>query len=273
MPAARQRILAIGAHPDDCEFCCGGCAALWAGRGHEVCFVSVTNGQSGHHALGGAELVRRRMAEAAAAAGVIGIQSRVLPIADGHLEPTLANRLMLIRLIRQFQADLVLTHRPNDYHPDHRYTSILVQDSAYMLTVPHVAPEVPALRANPVMLYFQDRFRKPAPFEADVAIDIDAVFEKKIAMLHRHESQVYEWLPWLDGIVDQVPGDEAGRVQWLKRWYAAHRPPMDEQVRRRLVERYGQERGGRVENVEAFEVCEYGARLDRQAFETLFGGM
>ncbi|HEX2973526.1 MAG TPA: PIG-L family deacetylase [Tepidisphaeraceae bacterium] len=268
------RIMVIGAHPDDGEFRCGGAAALWAARGHRVCFLSVTNGQSGHHELGAAELVQRRMAEAQASAAVLGIESRVLPIADGYLEPTLENRMMLIRAIREFGADLVITNRPNDYHPDHRYTSQLVQDSAFMLTVPQVAPEVVAMRKNPVILYFWDGFRKPMPFEADVVIDIDNVFEKKIAALDRHVSQVYEWLPWLDGRLDEVPQEAKARFAWLREWYLTHaQPGLADRYRGQLVARYGATRGAQVREVEAFEVCEYGSPLDERQAERLFGGM
>jgi len=264
----------IGAHPDDCEYRCGGVAALWAQRGHRVSLVSVTNGQSGHHEQGGSILAQRRIAEARAAAEVIGAESLVLPIPDGQLEPTLVNRLMLIRVIRRFQADLIITNRPNDYHPDHRYTSQLVQDSAFLLTVPHIAPEVPALRDNPVVLYWSDPFQKPIPFDPQIAIDIDGVLEKKVLMLHRHTSQMYEWLPWLDHALDRVPADDSARRQWLAATFLAReRPSVAERFRGLLVERYGQTRGADIQNAEAFEVCEYGAPLDEAGKERFFGGL
>lgn len=274
MASEPLRIMVIGAHPDDCEFRCGGTAALWAQRGHRVCFVSVTNGQSGHHEIGGAHLVARRTAEARASAAVLGIESRILPIPDGHLEPTLINRLMLIRLIREFRADLVITNRPNDYHPDHRYTSQLVQDSAFSLTVPHIAPEVPALRRNPIVLYFWDPFQKPSPFQADIVIDVDPVLDKKVEMLHRHQSQMYEWLPWLAGVLDQVPKDDDKRKAWLKDYYL-HRasPSVAELYRDKLSSRYGEQRSKTIREAEAFEVCEYGAKFDATQAERFFGGM
>lgn len=265
--------MAIGAHPDDCEFRCGGVAALWAQRGDAVCFVSMTNGQSGHHEMNVAALSQRRAAEAARAAAAVGAESRVLPIADGHLEATLQNRLMLIRLIREFRPDLILTHRPNDYHPDHRYTAMLVQDSAFMLTVPQVAPEAPALRTNPVILYWADTFQKPTAFAADIAIDIDAVLDRKLQSLHQHESQVYEWLPWLDGILDQVPADEPDRLKFLRQWYEKNDKPPADAFRKLLVARYGQQRGNAVRTAEAFEVCEYGSPLMEDKTKQFFGGL
>lgn len=268
-----MRILAIGAHPDDCEFKCGGVAALWSNLGHTVCFLSVTNGQSGHHELSASALVQRRTAEAARAAALIGIESRILPLPDGLLEPTLQNRLLLIRIIREFNPDLIITNRPNDYHPDHRYTSQLVQDSAFMLTVPQVAPESPALRANPVILYWSDPFQKPLPFHCDIAIDIDSVFDKKLAMLHQHESQMYEWLPWLEGTLSQIPKDDPSRLAYLKQWYPRHNLPPTDAFRAAIMARYGAQRGATIQHAEAFEVSEYGTPLDAQATGRLFSGL
>lgn len=267
-------ILVIGAHPDDCEFRCGGVAALWAERGYRVRFLSVTDGGAGHHEMGGAPLVQRRAAEAAAAAAVIGIESRILPIPDGHLEPKLDYRLMLIRAIREFGADLIVTNRPNDYHPDHRYTSLLVQDSAFLLMVPHVAPEMPPLQRNPVILYWSDGFRKPIPFQPDLVIDIDQAMERKIATLHCHASQVYEWLPWLAGRLDSVPVGDTARLAWLRQWYESrHTPPIADRYRPQLLVRYGAERGAAVRQAEAFEVCEYGSPLSEDQTARLFAGM
>lgn len=267
-----RRILAIGAHPDDCEINCGGTAAAWASAGHHVCFLSMTDGQCGHHELSAASLVQRRKAEAAAAANVADIQSRVLPLPDGHLEPSLDNRLMLIRLIRNFQPDLILTNRPNDYHPDHRYTSLLVQDAAFSLTVPGIAPDTPPLARNPLIMYWLDRFRKPIPFEPDVVVDIDRTWPVKVAMLHEHTSQVYEWLPWLAGRLDEVPADDAERRHWLEHPFLASRdnPPAATAYRDQLIARYGPDRGRSVAHVEAFECCEYGAAFNEVAASAFF---
>lgn len=273
MADRKLRILVIGAHPDDCEVSVGGTAALWAAAGHTVRFVSATNGETGHHLQAGAQLAQRRIAEAAAAAEVLGVESQVLPIPNGQIEPTLAYRRMFIRLIREFAPDLVITHRPNDYHPDHRYTSQLVQDSAYLVTVPNNVPETPALRYNPVMCYCYDDFRKPRPFQADVAIATDAVIEKKFDAMHCHGSQMYEWIPWSQGRIDEVPAGEAERRAWLLR----ERGPKDEafadHCRNALIARYGQEKGSAIRYAEAFESCEYGSKLDEAQIEQLFGGL
>jgi LmbE family N-acetylglucosaminyl deacetylase len=210
------RIIAFGAHPDDCDIRAGGTAAKWAALGHKVRFVSVTNGDAGHHEQGGGQLAMRRRAEAEEAGRRIGIEYVVLDNHDGELVPSLGVREQIIRQIRQWKADLVLAPRPNDYHPDHRYTGVLLQDAAFMVTVPNIAPDTPALRKNPVFLYFEDGFQKPAPFSPDIAVAIDDVIDKKIDMLDAHVSQVYEWLPWHAGRLDQVPADRAARKAWLK---------------------------------------------------------
>src|SRR5437763_1677053 len=122
----RYRRVPHGVPTDDCELKAGGVAALWAARGHHVQFVSVTNGDIGHWRDAGGPLARRRTAEAQAAARLLGIRSEVFDIHDGELEPTLENRRAVTRAIRRWQADVVMSHRPNDYHPDHRYTGVLV---------------------------------------------------------------------------------------------------------------------------------------------------
>src|SRR5262245_2781020 len=183
VPARSQtplRIIAFGAHPDDCDIRAGGVAAKWAAAGHKVRFVSVTNGDAGHMSEGGGQLAMRRRKEAEESARRLGIEYIVLDNHDGELLPTLPIREQIIRQIRQWQADLVLAPRPNDYHPDHRYTGVLLQDAAFMVTVPNVTPDTPALRKNPVFMYFQDGFQKPAPFEPHVAVSIDDTYAKKI---------------------------------------------------------------------------------------------
>ena len=264
------RILAIGAHPDDCDIAAGGVAALWAQKGHQVRFVSVTDGGAGHHAIGGIELVQRRTAEAQAAAKVAGIEYWVLDDHDGELEVTLASRKRIVGLIRTFAPDLILTHRLNDYHPDHRNTAQLVQDAAYMVTVPNHLPTVPHLPRDPVIMYFADSFSRPYPFQPDVVVDIDDVFEVKMDMLHCHTSQVYEWLPYNAGVLDQVPTGDAERRAWLEQRYGARSLALADRFRAQLTDAYGKDHGRRVRHSEAFEVSEYGAPLTPAGCERLF---
>ncbi len=269
-PEAADRplnIIAFGAHPDDCDLRAGGTAAKWAARGDHVRFVSVTNGDAGHQSEGGGQLAMRRRKEAQEAGRRIGIEYVVLDNHDGELLPTLPVREQIIRQIREWHADVVLAPRPNDYHPDHRYTGVLVQDAAYMVTVPNVTPDTPALRENPAFFYFEDGFQKPAPFRPDVAVSIDDVIDKKIDMLDAHVSQFYEWLAWHDGELDQVPKDAAGRKAWLKKQRTRTLPPA---VATALAKWYGPEAARQVTHAEAFELCEYGRQPDEAAIRGLF---
>jgi len=236
--------------------------------GHRVKFLSLTNGDAGHQEQGGGALARRRRAEAQEAARRLGIaEYEVLDNHDGELLPSLKVRLQVIRRIRQWQADLVLLPRPNDYHPDHRNTGLVVQDAAYMVIVPNVASDTPPLSKNPVFLYVQDHFQKPTPFEPDIAVGIDEVFEQKIAGLDAHVSQFYEWLPWTMHRLQEVPGDPLERKAWLANWRSR---PITPEVRQSLVRWYGAEKGNSFRHAEAFEICEYGAQPDEAEIRRLF---
>jgi LmbE family N-acetylglucosaminyl deacetylase len=267
----KLRIICFGAHPDDCELKIGGTAIHWATEGHEVKFVSLTNGDIGHWREAGGPLARRRTEEVQEAARILGITTQVLDIHDGELEPTLDNRRTVTRLIRDWKADLVLGHRPNDYHPDHRYAGILVQDAAYMVTVPFFCPDTPVLKTNPVFMYYSDRFLKPNPFQPDVVVSIDEVLDKRLDALDAIMSQFYEG--GANGSVENVPDDQEAqrrrraevRANFVRRYRGeANR------FRDKLVELYGQEHGSKVQHAEAFELCEYGAQPDQAGLKKLF---
>lgn len=265
----RLRIIAFGAHPDDCDIRFGGTAAKYASKGHLVRFVSVTNGDAGHFEMGGGVLAKRRAAEAREAARRLGIADYiVLDNHDGELLPTLEVRKQIIRLIREWQADIVLGPRPNDYHPDHRYTGVLVQDAAYMVVVPNIVPEVAPVTRNPVFLYYEDRFTRPNPFRPDIAVDIDDVWEKKLAALDAHVSQFYEWLPWVDRRLEEVPKDPEERKKWLAKQRGGWQP--SPAVRKALEKWYGPERAKRIQHAEAFEIAEYGRQPSEQEIRELF---
>src|SRR5881409_217003 len=119
---SKLRIIVFGAHPDDAEYKAGGTGAKWAKLGHHVKLVSVTNGDIGHWREAGGPLARRRFDEVQKAGEILGVVTEVMDVHDGELLPTLENRRALTRLIREWRADIVIGHRPNDYHPDHRYT-------------------------------------------------------------------------------------------------------------------------------------------------------
>jgi LmbE family N-acetylglucosaminyl deacetylase len=212
-------------------------------------------------------LAKRRMLEAKEAGKRFGVEYEVLDNHDGELLPSLEVRLQVIRKIREWNADIVIAPRPNDYHPDHRYTGVLVQDAAYMVAVPNVAADTPPLKKNPVFLYFQDFFQRPNAFRPDVVIDISSVYQQKIHALDAHESQVYEWLPWIGGYLDQVPKDVAQRESWLATNRAVKIIP---EVRTSLEKWYGRDAAAKVMHAEAFEICEYGSRPTEEDLKRLF---
>jgi len=259
-------VIVFGAHPDDCDNDAGGTAILFSKMGHNVKFVSLTNGDAGHHEKGGGELAKIRIAEAKEAGKRFGIEYTVLDNHDGELMPTLENRLKVIREIRKWNADIVIAPRPNDYHPDHRYTGVLVQDAAYMVIVPNVAPEVPPLKKNPVFLYSEDGFQKPSPFEPDIAVNIDEVFEQKIYAMAAHESQFFEWLPWTSGNLDKVPKTEKERLEFLSNWRSSG---PNEITLESLKKWYG-DKAAEVKHAEGFEICEYGKQPADDEIKKLF---
>jgi LmbE family N-acetylglucosaminyl deacetylase len=259
------RVLVIGAHPDDAE-AAGGLAALYVAHGDSVLLVSVTNGDKGHQTMGEIELANRRRIEAAGAGKVIGSEYLVMNNHDGELVPSLENRLEIIRLIRRFQPDIIFTHPPNDYHPDHRYTSILVQDASYMVMVPHVAPDVPALTFNPVVFYMY----KGGDQDPDVVIGIDETIDKKIEMWHQHKSQIYEWLPWIGHYQDQVPEGEEARRQFLKETRSKGPLQTANRFRDILIKIYGNEKGKEIRYAEAYLHSGFGGTYEEDQLYEYF---
>lgn len=257
----RLNVVVIGAHPDDADIRAGGTAILLAKAGHKVLFVSVTNGQSGHHVHKPIVLAAIRKKEAAEAGKRFGVEYRVLDNPDGELTASLEVRRQIIRIIREWKADYVIGHRPNDYHPDHRNASVLMQDAAYMVIVPNVVPEVPALKKNPVFMYLEDRFQQPQPFRPDLCVDITGVYDQKVYAMSAHESQFFEWLPYTSGQLDKVPADHQERLKWLA---AERKIPMTKEKTDWLVRNYGEDKASKIDQAEAFQICEYG----RQPSET-----
>ena len=261
-------ILVISAHPADADFRMGSTAWKWIQQGHNVTLVSVTNGNAGHYEIPAVELERIRREEARRAGDLIGARYIVMDVDDAQLMPTFENRLKIIRLIREHRADIVITHRPWDYHPDLRYTGQLVLDAAYMVTVPTIVPNIPHLEKNPMFLYMSDRFTQPAPFKPDVCIDIDDSVEKKLDMLHEHKTLYYGWRPFFRGILDQVPETDPERRRWMG---DLNRPEFSaDPFREKLIELYGRQRGRRINYAECFQDSEYGTRLTRENLKYYF---
>ncbi len=280
-----MRILMIGAHQDDNEFKCGALAYKYVQLGHEVKFLSMCNGCGGHHILSPEETSAVRAKESASVAKLLGITYDIWSdIDDCTITADLETRYKLIRYIRSFNPHLIIAHRPNDYHADHRASGQLVQDASYLLTVPHTCPDVPAMREMPVILYNEDRFKYP-PFTGDIVIDIDNEIDIKLQIAHLNKSQVYEWLPYTE--FEEVPEGEEARFEWLKgmnitkdttdeeimkaeRGYAVRYAKTAARFRKELIEKYGIERGSKVRYAEAFQLCEYGKQLTPETMNEYF---
>ncbi len=276
----------IGAHQDDNEFRCGGIAHKYVKLGYDVTFLSVCNGCGGHHIMSPEETTAARAKESAAVAKLLGITYDVWDIPDCNVVADLETRKRMIRYIRKINPDLIISHRTNDYHADHRAVGQLVQDASYLLTVPNECSDVPAMRYMPVIMYNEDNFKYP-PFEADVVLDMDDEIDTKLKIADLNVSQVYEWLPYTKGESDDVPSDPAERFEWLKgmvitadttdeevlsakRGYAVRFAKTAARFRKQLVERYGEERGNKIRYAEAFQICEYGLQPDGELRKKLF---
>lgn len=268
---APPRILVLGAHPDDAEYHAGGLLARYRKEmDATIRIISLTDGAAGHHERSPDELRELRQEESANAGKVIGVEYLNWDLPDAQLEPTLENRMRVIGEIRSFRPDLVLTHRLCDYHPDHRATAQLVQDASYLVTVPNVLPTVPPLFDDPVILYMTDLFTRPTPLRPDLILSVDEQLDEIIGMLACHRTQVFEWLPFEGGLLDDVPEDEAGKLDWLKAWFNDQVARRSDFFRDALVVAYGEERGRTITFCEAYEVSEYGSPMDEEKQKILW---
>ena len=241
-------IVIVGAHPDDCEVMAGGITARYVELGHNVRYIVTTNGDAGHYEMDRKSLKERRRQEAWDVSQVLGIQYDIMDVPDGCLEPTLKNRERLIRVLRGFQPDLIITHSLDDYHPDHRYTAQLVADTSYMLNVPLCVPDVPIVKKEVVYCYMSRISHQNTP--VTMLIPVDNYMDKKRLAFHQNTSQVYEWLPWVENLdPSEIPADQKGRKEFLrKRW-----DPWWQELKK-LYDVKIQE--GVFEDVKYIEVCE-----------------
>ncbi|MBR4675110.1 MAG: PIG-L family deacetylase [Victivallales bacterium] len=266
----QKRILFIGAHPDDADILCGGTAIKLTKAGHIVKFVSATNGDTGHMILSRAETAKIRNKEMAASAKAGGLEYEILPHNCG-LEASVDNRREMVRLIRKFKPDVVISHRTCDYHPDHRATAQLVQDTAYVGMVPHFCEDTPIPDVAPVYAFTYDKFVDPRPFRADAAVEIDSVLEEKLKMMSCHKSQFFEWLPWADGDKDIMSRKltKADKHELLLRFVERFKGAADS-AREWLKKIYGVRKGAKVVYAEVFEQSPYSRVVSREEFQKLF---
>lgn len=264
------RVIAFGAHPDDCELDAGGTAVKWAKRGAKVKFVSTTNGDVGHFEMAGGPLARRREKEVQKCAETFGIETEVLDIHDGELMPTLENRKTFVRLIREWDADIVLSHRPYDYHPDHRYTGVLAHDAAVMVMAPNFLPLTEALDQNPIFLHLHDGFEKPYSFQPDIVVGFDEVAEEKWKCVQSMPSQFGDAGSWQAQTNPEVPDDPEARQQFLVNTVKNGDAAIADKYRDRLVELYGKGRAHEIDHAEAFELGQYGRQVSIDRLKELF---
>jgi N-acetylglucosamine malate deacetylase 1 len=263
------RIIAFGAHPDDAELKASGVAALWAAGGHKVKFVAMTNGDVGHFESAGGPLAKRRKAEVSECARILGIETDVLDIHDGELVPSLENRRTMARLIRQWQADIVMGHRPYDYHPDHRYTGVLMDDTAVVVVAPFFVPDTPPTVRNPVYMYYSDGFQDPKPFTASIVVGIDDVAEKKWQCVSAMPSQFGDKDSWQGRTLPNVPAGDRERAAYMLEIVKKRNIAVADQYRERLVALYG-DRGRKVQYAEAFQLGQYGRQASLDELKQMF---
>jgi LmbE family N-acetylglucosaminyl deacetylase len=264
------RIVAFGAHPDDAELKAAGVAALWAAQGHKVKFVATTNGDVGHFEQAGGPLAKRRKAEVAECAKILGIENEVMDIHDGELLPSLENRQKMARIIRNWQADIVMGHRPYDYHPDHRYTGVLMDDTAVVVVAPFFVPDTPPTKRNPVYMYYSDGFQDPKPFTPTIVVGIDEMADKKWKCISAMPSQFGDRDSWQGRTLANVPSGDREREAYLVNIVKERGKAVANQYRDRLVALYGQERGQKFQYAEAFQLGQYGRQASLDELKQMF---
>jgi LmbE family N-acetylglucosaminyl deacetylase len=199
-----KRAMAIFAHPDDIEFGCAGTLARWIKAGTEVVYVLCTSGDVGiaDLSISRARAAEIREAEQLEAAAVLGVKEVVfLREPDGMLENTIGLRKRLVREIRRFRPEVVLTNDPTvvwareNYinHPDHRAAGTAAIDAVFPAAgQPHLFEELAeeGLRAHKVRKVYVTSFG-----QGDTFVNIGDTMELKIAALHKHASQFPKWDP------------------------------------------------------------------------------
>jgi len=268
-----QRLARVGAHPDDADILGSGLAMRWRARGGEVLFVSMANGDCGHQTQARAELAARRRRETEAVAALLGVEYVVMGVSDCEVMPTLAQRWALLGCLRRFAPDLVVTHPPQDYHPDHRYTAQLVGDVSYLLRVPHCCPEVPALQKDTVQAFFHPVHQAVRLEGFAVAVETDAFWSRKLEVMACHASQMFEWLPWVTGAdlsAVPPPDDPEGRLRYVdaRRRLAAER--IADLYRDCLAARYGPDLARTIRTAEAYVAAPYPTPLSAANAAELF---
>ena len=210
-----MRVLAITAHPDDAELLCGGTLAKYAERGDNVSIAIATNGEVGSPTMTKEETAKTRQSEAKNAAELIDAELFWLGFPDEFLTDSKEVRLAFINTIRQANADVILTHWPEDlYNPDHSTTGQVANDVALMVTVPNIVTEADPIDEIPVV-YFIDSLAG-LRFNPTEYVEITDTLQLKQKMLAQHESQVSDWLKDQYGVDSQEMLETMARFRGIQ---------------------------------------------------------
>lgn len=263
----QMQVMVIGAHIDDCEVLAGGISALYVNEGHKVTFVAVTTGEMGHHIMSREKTAARRKKEGLAAAKVLGIHYEFLNLPECEITPTVEYRNIFVSIIRKYNPDLIITHPLIDYHPDHRCTAELALDASFILKVPKVVPEIPPMRKDVCFLFAVNRQAYMDELKPVFCIPIDSVWDKKITALHQHESQMYEWLPWVEGMQKKVPENNHDRLEFISAWRGQTYIDVANRYRCLLTENYGNS-GTMAKYAEVFFKAPFGQQTTQEELKS-----
>lgn len=184
-----MRILAVGCHPDDVEIACSGTLAKCVKCGDKVIVCHASSGDLGHVIIPPEELKKIRAEEAKKAGSLAGIEVICGGFDDLDIfDNNRAARDKMVEVIRYADPDLIITHNPDDYMPDHTAVSRLVFDASFAATLPNYPPKTEK-PAKLVPLYYMDTLAG-VNFVPDEFVDITDEIDLKLKMLNCHESQI-----------------------------------------------------------------------------------
>ena len=255
----KLKVMVIFAHPDEGEIYAGGVTALYTQLGHEVKFMSLTNGDAGHYEMKPKELAERRYEEAMHSKEILSLSEyEVLDYHDGILKNTEEIRKKVASSIRDWEADLVFTFYPAEGgHNDNMTAGWIVREASSMLDPGKM----------PVFIYMRDFHTASFSYIPDFAINIDEVWETKLAACGAHESQVIEYNPEMEGVLDEVLASKEFQADFLFHNTVPFSIVRPENMMA-LEKWYGKEEAKEVTYVEEFEMAEYGRQItDEDVFE------
>jgi LmbE family N-acetylglucosaminyl deacetylase len=267
-------VLFIGSKPGEIEWNAAGFAALCRKGNASVHFVSVTDGSKSHYERKYVQdpdaLARRRYHEAKTSSEIIDAEYELMGLPEGEVFVNLANSEEMIRLLRNTGPegkgpDIVVTSRLGVGDRDQRYCSQLVHDAFSMLRVASMCADTPYLERLPVLAYWGDDYVQGGAFRPDVRIDITPVIDKKCEMIASFDSVVFEWMPWIKGMPETAPEDEAGRIAFVRSLLE------EEQVKRHRSFDKGRDNPDPLIFVEWYQISEYGSCAGIDDFTAIYG--